>query len=66
MGYLISRVGVLPLIGASGGIIIIWDTRLVSKIEVIHGIFTLSVRVEVKGYGEWLVSVVYWPSGSWP
>lgn len=33
-----------------------------SRIEVIHGIFTLSVRVEVMGYGEWWVIAVYGPT----
>lgn len=46
---------------ASGGIIIVWDTRFATKVEAIFGSFSVSVLLEVKGRGTWWFSSVYGP-----
>ena len=41
----------LPSVGASGGVLVIWDTRFATKVDSIHGIFFVSVLLDIKGRG---------------
>lgn len=51
----------LPSCGASGGVLIMWDTKFASKVEAIYGSFSVSVLLEVKGRGRWWFSSIYGP-----
>ena len=53
---------VLPFIGRSGGIQIIWDVRSVKIKESLVGDFSNSVLVEDKIRGDWWFSGVYGPT----
>ena len=39
----------LPSVGASGGLLVIWDTRFASKVDSIHGIFSISILLDIQG-----------------
>ena len=48
----------LPACGASGGILIIWDSKKLSSEEVVTGSFSISVKFLLDGFGPlWLSSV---------
>ena len=49
----------LPSVGASGGVLVICDTRFASKVDSIHGIFSMSVLLDIKGRGQWWIFFVY-------
>lgn len=51
-----------PSLGASGGMLLIWDTRFASKIDSFHGNFSVSVLLEIKGRGSWWFTSVYGPN----
>ena len=42
--------------------LVIWDTRFVSKVDSIHGIFYVSVLLDIKGSGQWWISSIYGPN----
>ena len=53
----------LPSVGRSGGIIIIWDVRIVKGVETILGEYSVSVCFNcVKGGSKWWLSGVYGPN----
>ena len=43
----------LPFVGASGGVLVIWDTKFATKVDSIHGIFSVFVLLDIKGRGQW-------------
>ena len=51
----------LPAIGRSGGILIAWDVRAVTKIESVVGSFTISVKFQMSQGDDWWLSGVYGP-----
>ncbi|KAJ9701108.1 hypothetical protein PVL29_006452 [Vitis rotundifolia] len=52
----------LPACGASGGILIIWDSKKMSSEEVIIGSFSVSVKFLMEGCGPLWLSAVYGPN----
>jgi hypothetical protein len=49
--------------GASGGILIMWDKRVVEKVDVCVGVFTLAVSFRnVADHFEWGFAGVYGPN----
>ncbi|RVW93866.1 Transposon TX1 uncharacterized 149 kDa protein [Vitis vinifera] len=52
----------LPASGASGGILIIWDSKILSREEVVIGSFSVSVKFSLDGCGPLWISVVYGPN----
>ena len=53
---------VLPSVGRSGGILMIWDVRIFRGMEVILGAYTVSVLMQSIGDGNlWWCSGVYGP-----
>lgn len=53
----------LPSVG-SGGLLGVWDTRVVSKVDSLVGTFSLSILLDFKGKGYWWVTNVYGPTNS--
>ncbi|KAJ9682600.1 hypothetical protein PVL29_018507 [Vitis rotundifolia] len=53
---------VLPASGASGGILIIWDSKKMSSEEVVVGSFSVSVKFLLNGSGSLWLSAVYGPN----
>lgn len=41
----------LPLIGLSGCLLVVWDTRVASKVDILVCCFSLSVLLDFKGRG---------------
>ncbi|KAJ9707044.1 hypothetical protein PVL29_002161 [Vitis rotundifolia] len=52
----------LPACGASGGILIIWDSKKLSSEEVVIGSFSVSVKFAMDGCGPLWISAVYGPN----
>ena len=52
----------LPACGASGGILFIWDSKKLSKEEVVLGSFSISVKFALEGCGPLWISAVYGPN----
>ncbi|RVW25182.1 Transposon TX1 uncharacterized 149 kDa protein [Vitis vinifera] len=52
----------LPASGASGGILIIWDSKNLRSEEVVIGSFSVSVKFALDGCGPLWISVVYGPN----
>ncbi|KAJ9709801.1 hypothetical protein PVL29_001319 [Vitis rotundifolia] len=52
----------LPSCGASGGILIIWDSKKLSSEEVVIGSFSISVKFAMGGRGPMWISTVYGPN----
>ncbi|KAJ9707046.1 hypothetical protein PVL29_002163 [Vitis rotundifolia] len=52
----------LPSCGASGGILIIWDSKKLSSKEVVIGSFSISVKFAMGGRGPLWISAVYGPN----
>ncbi|RVW16209.1 Transposon TX1 uncharacterized 149 kDa protein [Vitis vinifera] len=52
----------LPASGASGGILIIWDSKILSREEVVIGSFSVSVKFSLDGCGPLWISAVYGPN----
>ncbi|RVW94236.1 LINE-1 retrotransposable element ORF2 protein [Vitis vinifera] len=52
----------LPASGASGGILIIWDSKNLSREEVVIGSFSVSVKFSLDGCGPLWISAVYGPN----
>lgn len=48
---------ILPSVGASRGILIIWDNRSAYRVDLVEGAFSLSVLLNIKGKGQWITSV---------
>ena len=53
---------VLPSIGRSGGILLMWDVRTVKIKEALVGEFSVSVLVGDESMGDWWFSGVYGPT----
>ena len=53
---------VLPSIGRSGGVLIVWDVRSVKIKESVVGEFSISVSVEDEVRGDWWFTGVYGPT----
>ncbi|RVW21770.1 LINE-1 retrotransposable element ORF2 protein [Vitis vinifera] len=51
-----------PACGASGGILFIWDSKKLSKEEVVLGSFSISVKFALEGCGPLWISAVYGPN----
>lgn len=52
----------LPSIGRSGGILMVWDTRVVRGVEVLLGAYSVPVRFQTVGGGsDWWFSGIYGP-----
>ena len=41
---------------------VIWDTRFASKVDSIHGVFFVSVLLDIQVRGQWWISSVYGPN----
>ncbi|KAK9275884.1 hypothetical protein L1049_023158 [Liquidambar formosana] len=52
----------LPSSGRSVGILIVWDERVVSVVEVVCGSFSLSVKMKDFNTNEWWLSGIYGPN----
>jgi hypothetical protein len=52
----------LPSVGASGGILVVWDSRVATCLDVIRGSFSLSVFLDFKDRGKAWISAVYGPN----
>ena len=52
----------LPTCRASGGILIIWDSKKMSSEEVVIGFFSVSVKFLLDGCGPLWLSAVYGPN----
>ncbi|RVX04307.1 Beta-arabinofuranosyltransferase RAY1 [Vitis vinifera] len=52
----------LPASGASGGILIIWDSKNLRREEVVLGSFSISVKFSLDGCGPLWISAVYGPN----
>ncbi|RVX05736.1 Transposon TX1 uncharacterized 149 kDa protein [Vitis vinifera] len=52
----------LPASGASGGILIIWDSKNLRREEVVIGSFSVSVKFSLDGCGPLWISAVYGPN----
>ncbi|RVX05281.1 Transposon TX1 uncharacterized 149 kDa protein [Vitis vinifera] len=52
----------LPASGASSGILIIWDSKILSREEVVIESFSVSVKFSLDGCGPLWISVVYGPN----
>ena len=53
----------LGFVGASGGIILMWDRRVVEKLDVAMGHFSISCKFRnVLDHKEWAYSGVYGPN----
>ncbi|RVW77224.1 Transposon TX1 uncharacterized 149 kDa protein [Vitis vinifera] len=52
----------LPVSGASGGILIIWDSKNLRREEVVIGSFSISVKFSLDGCGPLWISAVYGPN----
>ena len=52
----------LPACGASGGILIIWDSKKLSSEEVVIGSFSVSIKFDLVGCGPLWISAVYGPN----
>ena len=52
----------LPACGASGGILIIWDSKNLRGEEVVIGSFSVSVKFSLDGCGPLWISTVYGPN----
>lgn len=48
----------LPL-GSSGGLLVVWDTKVTSKVNVLMGCFSLLVFLDIKGRGCWWGTIAY-------
>ena len=53
---------ILPACGASGGILIIWDSKKMRGEEVVIGSFSVSVKFLLDGSGPLWMSAVYGPN----
>ncbi|RVX20328.1 Transposon TX1 uncharacterized 149 kDa protein [Vitis vinifera] len=53
---------ILSACGASGGILFIWDSKKLSKEEVVLGSFSISVKFVLEGCGPLWISTVYGPN----
>ena len=54
----------LPAYGASGGILIIWDSKKLRSEEVVIGSFSISVKFALDGCEPLWLTVVYGPNSS--
>ena len=54
----------LPACGASGGILIIWDAKKLSREEVVLGSFSVSIKFALNGCESLWLSAVYGPNNS--
>ena len=52
----------LPACGASGGILIIWDSKKLSSEEVVIGSFSVSVKFAMDGCGPLWIYAIYGPN----
>ena len=52
----------LLVCGASGGILIIWDSKKLRSEEVVIGSFLVSVKFALDGYGPLWLSAIYGPN----
>ena len=52
----------LPASGASGGILIIWDSKDLRSEEVVIGSFSVLVKFALDGCGPLWISVIYGPN----
>lgn len=52
----------MPSVGFSGGLLMAWDTRVATKVDILVGSFSLSVLLDFKDRGCWLVTNVYGPT----
>ncbi|RVW92839.1 LINE-1 retrotransposable element ORF2 protein [Vitis vinifera] len=55
---------VLPACGASGGILVIWDSKKLHSEEVVLGSFSVSVKFAVDGSEQFWLSAVYGPNST--
>ncbi|RVW75035.1 hypothetical protein CK203_053703 [Vitis vinifera] len=54
----------LPASGASGGILIIWDSKKLRREEVVLGSFSVSIKFAIDGRESLWLSAVYGPNNS--
>ncbi|RVW92465.1 Transposon TX1 uncharacterized 149 kDa protein [Vitis vinifera] len=54
----------LPACGASGGILVIWDSKKLHSEEVVLGSFSISVKFAVDGSEQFWLSAVYGPNST--
>ena len=54
----------LPASGASGGILIIWDSKKLRREEVVLGSFSVSIKFALDGCESLWLSAVYGPNNS--
>ena len=54
----------LPASGASGGILIIWDSKKLRREEVVLGSFSVSIKFALDGCEPFWLSAVYGPNNS--
>ena len=55
---------VLPACGASGGILVMWDSKKLHSEEVVLGSFSVSVKFAVDGSEQFWLSAVYGPNST--
>lgn len=49
----------MPSSGALGGILLVWDTKVATRVDVLVGVFSLFVMLDFKGRVYWWVSTIY-------
>ncbi|KAJ9678120.1 hypothetical protein PVL29_022881 [Vitis rotundifolia] len=54
----------LPACGASGGILVIWDSKKMHSEEVVLGSFSVSIKFTVDGNKQFWLSAVYGPNST--
>ena len=52
----------IPACGASGGILIIWDSKKLHSEEVVIGSFSVPIKFDLVGCGSFWISAVYDPN----
>ena len=51
----------LPSVGRSGGILLMWDTRRVKVLQNLVGSFSVSIKMKTDNSEEWWFSRIYGP-----
>ena len=55
----------LPLVGSSGGILLVWDSRRLKVTENLIGDFSVSIRVKMENLEDWWFSGIYGPPSAY-
>ncbi|KAK9930651.1 hypothetical protein M0R45_027684 [Rubus argutus] len=53
----------IPAIGRSGGLVVIWNTRSVSVLESLVGLFSVSIKMKGMNGIDWWLTGVYGSNG---